>query len=209
MTLPNNMRVEDWLLAAIHDVVIAVKEGALTHTGASRRREVVDMLGENHPFIDYIIHHDEEQIVGDINYALQSVGRVAKIDQDNSFLKTFANFLITDIAVHIDNPTVALTYTKSKLGKAVSLRHISYHQITRSCVDFLTQTGLAKVEYVQTPVVLSAEERAEMRARLPEVFVVFLTDQSLLGGIRRVAQGNIIDNSWLGRVQRFVQHTKA
>lgn len=54
---------------------------------------------------------------------------------------------------------------------------------------------------VKSPVALQGDLKQEIRKHLKEDFVVFLTDTSLLGGMLIYRNGQLIDNSWLGRIK--------
>lgn len=53
---------------------------------------------------------------------------------------------------------------------------------------------------VKTPVAVDANFKKEIRKSFKDDFVVFTTDTSLLGGILVYKNGQLIDNSWLGKI---------
>lgn len=54
---------------------------------------------------------------------------------------------------------------------------------------------------VKSPIALAGALKQEMRKHLKTDFIVFLIDTSLLGGLLIYRNGQLIDNSWLGRIK--------
>lgn len=202
------MLVESLLTATINDLTeLCLKQQSGDEIKDSAKVEAKD-LPEGHPLKVYVSKRQVADIVTDIINSLSFLE--GKRKGSNDLIKFFSEFLTTEGADFLDFPKEKWSYGSSHLGKAMkSFNKLTYHKSARLFATFLTKYNLAPVKYIQTPIQLSLEDRVEMRRSNPGVFFVFLTDQTLLGGIRLSANGKIIDNSWLGRVQRFTQHAKS
>lgn len=202
------MLIESWLIGAIKDLTeLCLKHHSGDVISLDATVSVKD-LPEDYPFKKYVSQRLVSSITSDIVKTISLLE--GKKKGNNDLIEAFADFLIDEAAVYLDHPKEKWSYGSTHLGKAMkSFNQMTYHRSARLVANFLTHYNLAPVKYIQSPSELSVEERTEVRIKNPGIFFVFLTDQALLGGIRLSAAGKIIDNSWLGRVQRFAQQAKS
>lgn len=203
------MTLHKLMLAGIHDVVLVAKSGYVNNSAKKRAEIVNTVLGDNHPLYDYVMSKNEVELYAEIRHALLVLNKTTRYEI-NDLLRYLNNFVCIDLALWLDaGGKDKVGFAKSKLGAAMgTMQSLNYHVFARECVEFFALNSSVKIEYLQTPIVLSAEERARFRKSRPGVFMVFVTDIALMGGLKLVTNGKIIDNSWLGRVHRLVQHTK-
>lgn len=60
-----------------------------------------------------------------------------------------------------------------------------------------------KIIYIQSARSLPVSLRAEVRSHYQDSFVSFQANKSLLGGLKIFINGQVIDNSWVGKLQQW------
>lgn len=199
------MLIDNWFIAYLHDVVDIARDGEYD------TKSILARVDKKHPAVAYLKNGNLEQMLLDSQNAILSISGQSEHMANNGLALSFSKWLLNEVvdSLELGELKGCTGDTKSHLSRAVSMNNMeTYHGVARMISEFLEKRMHISTVYITTPFVLSAVDRLEMRRTYPDSFVVFSTDTSLLGGVRRVMNGVITDNSWLGRVQRFVQQVK-
>lgn len=196
------MLIDSWFIAYLHDVIDIARDGDFDS------KSILAKIDKKHPAIAYLSKGNLEQVLSDSQGAVLCISGQNEHMANNALALSFSKWLLNEVVQSLELGELGSCTgdKKSYLSHVVSMSRLdTYHSVARAISEFLDKRMHVSTVYITTPFVLPAIDRLEIRRTYPDRFVVFSTDSSLLGGIRRVMDGVITDNSWLGRLQRFVQ----
>lgn len=189
---------------------------------AGSRKNLIESLPKS--FHAYFEIAKEDQFLKDLHQTIKIIRHEKGVEaiQSNQFAKSLANYLTGEVSQLLDRiPMVFYQMTvaqkrkyleeKAKLPTVFvdTLSTKNYQQIFKEIYEYL------KVINPSTPYIVvqiardtDAEVKKEMRNKFKEaygdVFPLFQVSKHLYGGMKVFVNGEVIDQSWVGKIERFV-----
>lgn len=153
-------------------------------------------------------------------------GYTYRISADaKSLAKQFVSYLQKDLLPIFDSLPADLDLLSTK-DKQVILDKIAAQSATGKWLARLLSTSTTRAVQsalaalarrlapdlgsviIKTPLPMESDFKQQVRKHLSRDFVIFTTDTSLLGGILVYRNGQLTDNSWLGKIRNLQTLTR-
>lgn len=175
----------------------------------------------------YLSEVSEEQFLAETKEAIQVFGGFERADQ-SGLLSALASYISEDLGAILDQLDSAFFFKKldereahleklvpgdSELSIAVRemLIESTYQEVTAMASEALSTISEVPVVVVQAPLELDADERGKIREQFnkeyPGSFTEFQTNPQIIGGMRVFVNGDVVDHSWLGKIQAITSLT--
>lgn len=145
---------------------------------------------------------DSDDVTNDIREALTAI--VSGVSQHpNAILMLFAEFLRNEVTGMMDGAKEVKT--SDKLVKVVQ-RYIARklpETAQREVADIVSMALGDTSVWIRSATAIDAELRKTMRDKMSGKYLIFNVDDELLGGMQMVADGKVLDASWLGRINSW------
>ncbi len=216
--------------AALKDSIGMLKSEANFFSLDKRAREsVLKKALPDYPksIAGYLSDVSEGQFLAETREAVQVFSGFERADQ-SGLLAAIAKYISKDLGGVLDQLDSAfffknLSERESHLEKLVPgnselsmmVREIlvesTYQEVTAMASEALSAISEVPVVVIQTPLELDADERTRIRtefnSKYPGSFAEFQTNPQIIGGMRVFVNGDVVDHSWLGKVQAITSLT--
>lgn len=210
--------------SALKDIIGMLKETPdFFSKDESGRTSVLERQLPDFPktFVGYLTAVSESDFMADLKVLFQVLDGFS-VETSTGFLKAVTTYISHELGAILDQLDVdfffldyaerqkklsGLFAQKSFLSEALLNLFIqsTYQELTEASYQAINQVQDIPTIVVQSPVELSSAQRQEMRESFLEKhvnsFVEFQVNPLLIGGIRVFVEGEVVDHSWLGKVQ--------
>ena len=218
-------------LAYLKDIIgLMLKEKGFLEAPVTERTSMVEAhYGKHYPeaLKAYMAHFKAEDFMLDVKTAIEAF-ELSSEHQHNAFLEAVAAFVATDFGYLLDklesrfffeplderNETLKHLFPgHSDLSYALRdlFNQHTYQELTQKACQILSTLKEPYTIVVQTPIEMEADQRKAIRQAFNEkhshVFVEFQVNPPIIGGMRVFENGNVVDHSWLAKVQAITQLT--
>lgn len=181
-------------------------------------------------FSEYISSVSSENFVSDLQLAVSNLKNLQGISQDKSgillALGNYFNNEFTKVFDHLDKEFYLMSDKKKKEELKKLFGHessffktlreyvfiYSVQEMTEKIVAFISKVFDSKRIVVQSPIIVDRETKNSIRNHFakeyPNSFVIFSNNSQLIGGVRFIVEGKVIDHSWFSRLQKFHKLTQ-
>jgi len=210
--------------SALKDIIGMLKQEAdFFSKDESGRRAILDKLLPAYPaaLTVYLYNVDESGFLSDLKGFFQVLDGFS-MDENSGFLKALMDYVSRDLGSVLDTLDMEfffLDYSKREARLMDIFPHGSflnsalvdyfiqstYQELTEASYQAINQIQDIPTIVLQSPLELSSNQRQEMRTafleRYPNSFAEFQVNTLLIGGLRVFVEGDVVDHSWLGKVQ--------
>lgn len=157
-----------------------------------------------------------EEFLSDVHALLREIVQKTETEsRPNGFVQAFARALTEEVADALDREESVSFSTKTEALQVIErlLQTGQSVEVGREIQRFLQDQLKVASPTVQSPLPLSALERADIRSslreRYPKSFPLFEVEPSLGGGLRIFYKGELLDESWMTHIARVFAHLRA
>lgn len=192
------------------------------------RNKVLEKVNLTAPVKEYLSGINSDDFLEDLRVAVSYLVSPAQANPNgNKLLEAVAQFLTENLSnkldvldadfskmSHKDQVKVVekLVPSNTKLGTSLKdlMLYNSTQEIYQGLNEFLGAVTNTPYVIVQTPTEISQDLKKEIRAELTKelktnCLPIFQVNKNLIGGLRVFIDGEVTDNSWLGRINFITQ----
>ncbi len=210
--------------AALKDITgMLMKEKSFFSADHDTRKAVIQKYVPGYPeaLVVYLTSVSELDFMADIKKALE-VFNGFSVPGNVGFLKALTAYISHDMGVALDQLNTGFFFMSleerskqlsSLFSDASFLADVSislflgstYQEVTDHAYDAIQLVQDIPTIIIQTPLELNSEERKGIRLHFleeyPLSFPAFQINPQLLGGMRILVEGKVMDDSWLSKIQ--------
>jgi len=210
--------------SALKDIVGVLKKNEAFFSGASgeRKKTIFQYLPDYPaPFVSYLSAVSESDFLSDLEEYLKALDGLPA-SADSGFLNALIHFISHELGGRLDqldsefffsDYSARQAHLKKQLPREDFLSNAllqlflesTYQELSTSAHDTINELIQIPTIVVQSPVELDSKQRKAMRESFlsshSNSFVEYQINPQLIGGMRVFVQGEVVDHSWLGKVQ--------
>lgn len=192
------------------------------------RAKVLEKVNVTAPVKEYLSTVSSDDFLEDLRVAVSYLVSPTQTNPaENKFLEAVAEFITENLSNKLD--VLDATYAKmnhkdqvsvveklvpsnTRLGTSLKdlMLYNSIQEIAQGLNEFLGAVTNTPYVIVQTPTEISQDLKKEIRTELTKelktnCLPIFQVNKNLIGGLRVFINGEVTDNSWLGRINFITQ----
>ncbi|KKP36471.1 hypothetical protein A2483_03085 [Candidatus Peregrinibacteria bacterium RIFOXYC2_FULL_33_13] len=174
----------------------------------NQKKEKLSSLSLPKSIQNYLMQTDSDKFIKELNALVHFLKKEPLQKSHDCLIEAICEYFIKEFAEILDDQN---EYLENKNINALLIDFLvnnSYQEITEAIDKFLRNIEPeTKYIVIQAPRKLNKEVKKEIRKILLKkykfAFPIFQVNSSLIGGIRIFIDGETIDNSWAGKINKI------